>query len=113
MVDKATLISRARTMRKEQSRAEKAVWDLVRGSRLGAKFRRQHPVEGYIADFACFEAMLIVEVDGHSHDDTQAYDAARTRTLEAAGWRVMRVRDAEVLSDIGAVARKLAKVLAE
>jgi len=112
MADKPTLIARARSMRKGQSRAERAVWDLVRGNRMGVKFRRQHPAEGYIADFTCVEARLIIEVDGNSHDDQQAYDAERTRKLEAAGWRVLRVRDAEVLSDSGAIARKLAKVLA-
>jgi len=111
MADKPTLISRARSMRKGQSRAEKAVWDLVRANRLGVKFRRQHPVEGYIADFACIEAMLIVEIDGHSHDDQQEYDAERTRKLEAAGWRVLRVRDEEALSDSGAVARKIQAAL--
>jgi very-short-patch-repair endonuclease len=74
-------------MRKEMSRAESLVWDVVRGGKLGVKFRRQHPVEGYIADFACIEAKLIVEVDGLSHDDDaqRAYDAKRTRVLAEAG----------------------------
>ena len=111
MVDKPTLIARAREMRKGQSRAEKAVWNVVRGNRLGVKFRRQHPVEGYIADFACVEAMLIIEIDGHSHDLQQDYDAERTAKLEAAGWRVLRVTDNEALSDSDAVARLIQATL--
>lgn len=111
MADKPTLIARARDMRKGQSRAERAIWALLRNNQLGVKFRRQHPAEGYIADFACVEAMLIIEVDGHSHDDQQAYDAERTRKLEAAGWRVLRVTDNDALSDSGAVARKIQAAL--
>ncbi len=87
------------------------MWNVVRGNRLGVKFRRQHPVEGYIADFACVEAKLIVEVDGHSHDLQQAYDAERTAKLEAAGWRVLRVTDNEALSDSGAIARLIQATL--
>ncbi len=57
MADKPVLITRARPMRKTPRRTEGAVWDIVRDRKLkGAKFRRQHPVEGYIADFACVEA---------------------------------------------------------
>jgi very-short-patch-repair endonuclease len=87
MLAKGMLRDRARGMRKAMSRAEAAVWKIARGSRLGVKFRRQHPVESYIADFACVEAKLIVEVDGLSHDDDaqRAYDAERTRVLADAG----------------------------
>ncbi|MGE3790053.1 MAG: endonuclease domain-containing protein [Hyphomonadaceae bacterium] len=107
MVTKGMLRDRARGMRKQASRAEDAVWDLVRSRKLGAKFRRQHPVEGYIADFACVEAKLIVEVDGLSHEvaDQRVYDAERTRVLAAAGWRVLRVRDRDVLGEPRAVER--------
>jgi very-short-patch-repair endonuclease len=85
MADKAMLITRARSMRTQPSRAERAVWEIVRGGKLGAKFRRQHPIAGFIADFACIDAKLIVEVDGLSHDDEvqRAYDHARTQALKA------------------------------
>jgi very-short-patch-repair endonuclease len=114
MFTKGMLRDRARGMRKEMSRAESAVWEIVRGSRLGVKFRRQHPVESYIADFACIEAKLIVEVDGLSHDDDaqRAYDAERTRVLAAAGWRVLRLRDGDVLSDSRVAERAIRAALA-
>lgn len=95
------LRDRARGMRKQPSQAERAVWEIVRDSRLGFKFRRQRPISRYIADFACMEAKLIVEIDGSSHDigDQIAYDAERTSLLQALGWRVLRLPDALVLSD--------------
>jgi very-short-patch-repair endonuclease len=109
MAEKPMLITRARSMRKQPSRAERAVWDIVRAGRLGMKFRRQHPVEGYIADFACIDAKLIVEIDGLSHEDhaQRAYDKTRTQRLDAAGWRVLRIRDVDALSDIADVARRI------
>ena len=114
MLTKGMLRDRARGMRKQSSRAEEAVWSLVRSRRInGAKFRRQHPIPPYIADFACVEAKLVVEIDGRSHDDPQqaAYDATRTEALVKAGWRVLRVRDDEVLTDPRSVATKIATAL--
>ncbi len=91
---KGMLRDRARGMRKEQSRAERAVWELVRDRRLGAKFRRQVPIDRYIADFACIDAKLIVEIDGMSHDvaEQRDYDAVRTSRLNELGWRVLLPR---------------------
>lgn len=113
MADKPILITRARSMRRQLSRAERAVWQIVRDRKLVGKFRRQHLVEGYIADFACVEARLVLEIDGLSHDnDTQRdYDAKRTRALEAAGWRVLRIRDADALSDAARVERMIIAAL--
>jgi very-short-patch-repair endonuclease len=111
---KGMLRDRARGMRKGQSRAENVLWTLLRDRRAhGDKFRRQHPIHPYIADFACVDAKLIVEIDGKSHDDaTQAaYDAERTRNLAASGWRVLRFRDDEVLTDAAAVAARIVQVL--
>lgn len=91
----------ARPLRKTPSRAEGALWAMLRDRGGGAKFRRQHPIPPYVADFACVEARLIVEIDGLSHDlpDQFDHDERRTAFLESAGWRVLRVRDADVLSD--------------
>jgi len=98
---KGTLRDYARGMRKQPSRAERFVWEIVRDNRLGFKFRRQRPISRYIADFACMEAKLIIEIDGPSHDgaDQIEYDAERTRILTTLGWRVLRLRDSLVLTD--------------
>ena len=113
MADRPMLITRARAMRKQPSRAERAVWDIVRDRKLAAKFRRQHPIAGYIADFACLDAKLIVEVDGRSHDvaEQRSYDAVRTRALESAGWRVLSVSDTDALTDPAAVERTILNAL--
>lgn len=110
---KGMLRDYARGMRKQPSRAERAVWDIVRDSRLGFKFRRQRPISRYIADFACMEAKLIIEIDGNSHDipDQVEYDAERTRILNALGWRVLRIRDTLVLSDPSATAALILETL--
>ncbi|MGE0530620.1 MAG: endonuclease domain-containing protein [Hyphomonadaceae bacterium] len=115
MLTRGMLRDRARGMRRQTSRAEEAVWSLLRGRRIsGAKFRRQHPIPPYIADFACVEAKLIIEVDGRSHDEREqlAHDAVRTEALSKAGWRVLRVRDDEVFADAQSVAAKILEALA-
>ncbi len=105
----------ARALRKEASRAERSLWDLVRNQKAGAKFRRQHPIPPYVADFACVEAKLIVEVDGPSHrvEAQAARDARRTAFLNELGWRVLRLRDGEVLADPSGVRGKIVQALAE
>lgn len=110
---KGMLRDRARGMRKQPSEAERVVWEIVRDNRLGAKFRRQRPISRYIADFACMEAKLVVEIDGQSHDiaDQVEYDAERTRILNTLGWRVLRLRDALVLSDAGAATALIVEAL--
>ncbi len=71
---------------------------MVRNRQLdGSKFRRQLPIDRYVADFACVEAKLIVELDGGQHADRAAYDAERTERLEMLGWRVIRFWNHEVM----------------
>jgi|CXWL01.1.fsa_nt_gi leucyl-tRNA synthetase len=110
---KGMLRDRARGMRRQPSQAERAIWDIVRDNRLGVKFRRQRPIDRYIADLACLEAKLIIEVDGPSHDgaDQVEYDAERTSRLQTLGWRVLRLRDALVLSDASASTTLIVEVL--
>ena len=73
---------------------ERRVWHRLRAKQLGVKFRRQHPIGPYIADFACIQARLVVEVDGDTHE--AAYDMRRDAWLGSAGWRVMRISLQEV-----------------
>jgi very-short-patch-repair endonuclease len=91
---------RARALRRFSPGAERKLWSLVRNRKIaGCKFRRQVPIDSYFADFACFEARLIVELDGAQHADQVAYDAARTEALEAAGWTVLRFWNNQVLAN--------------
>jgi very-short-patch-repair endonuclease len=94
----STARNRARRMRKTFTDAEMRLWQLLRGRNLkDFKFRRQHPLGPYIADFICLERRLVIEVDGGQHQEQAAYDGKRTKDLEAAGYRVLRFWDNDVL----------------
>jgi very-short-patch-repair endonuclease len=90
---------RARRLRQSAGRAEERVWALLRGGKIeGHKFRRQHPVGPYYADFACDRLRLIIEIDGGVHrlDEVAARDLERQQALEALGWIVIRVTNDQV-----------------
>ena len=80
----------ARELRKNMTEAEQVLWKRLRRKQiLGIPFYRQKPLAGYIVDFYCAAAMLVIELDGSQHDmpDAQQYDAVRTQNLEAMGLR--------------------------
>ena len=97
---------RARELRQSSPDAESQMWAQLRDRRLaGFKFRRQHPIGRYFADFACIEARLVVELDGGQHfePDAMAADTRRTAHLNAHGFHVMRFTDREALTETLAV----------
>lgn len=88
----------ARALRSEATDAERKLWQHLRARQLhGFKFRRQLPIAGYIADFACVEARLVIELDGGQHLAQQDYDLERTRKLGINGYRVLRFWNDDVL----------------
>jgi very-short-patch-repair endonuclease len=96
-------INRARRLRRDGTFPERLVWSRLRSRQLvGAKFRRQHPIGPWIADFACEEVQLVIELDGDTHGtpDQAAWDARRTRCLEAEGWTVLRFWNADVFESL-------------
>jgi very-short-patch-repair endonuclease len=94
----------ARALRKHPTRAEDALCERLRGSRLhGAKFRRQVPFDRFVVDFYCHAAKLVVELDGKQHDWFSDYDAGRSAVLERLGVGVMRFTNEEVLGDLDSV----------
>lgn len=98
--------NRARALRSPQPASEEKLWEELRNRRLdGFKFVRQLPVGDYFADFACRDAMLIVEVDGATHatEAEIAADAERTAALEGMGYRVVRVSSDDVERNIDGV----------
>ncbi len=93
-----TLRQRARSLRRTPTDAEALLWRHLRRGQLGeARFRRQHPVAGYILDFACPAIGLAIELDGGQHVENAAYDERRSTLLAAAGWRVLRFWNDDVL----------------
>ena len=108
------LLSRSRTLRRQASEAESALWKQLRGRRLNDyKFRRQVVIEPYIVDFVCLEAKLIIEADGGQHADHMAYDARRTARLEGMGYRVMRFWNHEILGELHSVLEQIESALLE
>ena len=104
---------RERRLRRQQTEAERALWQRVRDRRLlGRKFRRQHRIGRFVADFICLEAGLIVELDGSQHLDCAAYDAARTRWLAKQRFRVIRFWNDDVLLRMEDVLSAIATALA-
>jgi len=88
-------------LRQNQTPAEKILWQDLRAKRLeGYKFRRQHPIECFIVDFACLSEKLAIEIDGDTHgsDEPKAYDARRTQYLNTLGWRVLRFSNQDIYS---------------
>jgi primosomal protein N' (replication factor Y) len=101
----------SRRLRRKATDAERLLWQRLRSNALGVRFRRQHPIPPFIADFACPSARLVVEVDGSQHGG--AADAARDAALESAGWRVVRFWNNEVLTNTEGVVQRITGVLAE
>lgn len=94
-----------RELRERSTKAEQLIWAVVRNRRLARlKFRRQHSVGKYIADFACLAQQLIIELDGEYHRDTEEADATRQQFLETAGFKVLRFSNSDVLENVEGVA---------
>lgn len=92
----------ARKLRVSMTDAERKLWCELRQRQMsGLKFRRQHRIGKYIADFVCLETRVIIEVDGGQH--TAERDALRTQELEALGFRVIRFWNNDVLTQIESV----------
>ena len=97
------LEERARIMRCSPTRSEERLWRRLSGSKTGFAFRRQLVIGEHIVDFACTKVRLVVEVDGASHVGRARHDAARDRALGKLGWRVLRVAEPQVFTDLDGV----------
>ena len=102
----------ARSLRGSATDAENRLWYFLRDRRfMGVKFRRQVPVGPYVVDFLCVPASLIVEADGGQHSERVEYDEARTKYLEANGYRVVRFWNNDVMGNIEGVMQAIAMAL--
>ena len=105
------LVAHSRRMRHEPAPAEALMWRLLRGRRLaGLKFRRQHPVGPYIADFYCAAALLVVELDGESHVGQETRDRARDTHFADLGLLVMRFWNSQLYEEQEAVVEEVYRV---
>jgi very-short-patch-repair endonuclease len=94
-------LQRARELRRAMTSAEKRLWAALRRNQLdGLHFRRQQIVDGFIVDFYCHAAGLVVEVDGPVHEKQVEYDAERDRVLAARGLQILRVGNEDVMQNM-------------
>jgi very-short-patch-repair endonuclease len=103
-----------RDLRQRSTEAEKVLWGYLRNRKFyGLKFRRQHPIDEFVADFYCHEKKLIIELDGSIHEIEQnaQYDKARTNDLSELGIHVFRFTNSEVIHKISFVLDELKKFL--
>src|SRR5437763_1674669 len=99
-------VVRSRQLRRVQTSAEYELWQQLRGRQLeGLKFRRQHTIGPFIADFVCLAKKLVIKVDGGQHNKrlNKIYDSGRTNYLEHEGYRVLRFSNSEALTNMDEV----------
>ncbi len=104
--DERTSRPRAKAMRHEMTKAELLLWNELReANRHGFKFRRQHPIGSYIADFAHIRGQLVIEIDGETHGaaDEIEYDRRRTAFLQSQGWTVLRFSNIDVYENVSGI----------
>ncbi|WP_262708659.1 endonuclease domain-containing protein [Natronoflexus pectinivorans] len=101
-------INKAKELRKRMTNSETLLWNQLKGKRIcNVRFRRQHPIDIFIADFFCYSALLVVEVDGETHNYQENYDINRTAELERFGVEVIRFTNQEVETDLEKVLNKI------
>jgi very-short-patch-repair endonuclease len=112
----AKLRANARMLRRSSTDAERILWSELRGNRLnGAGFRRQVPIERYVADFICHVAKLVIELDGGQHfsNEGERADACRSAAIEAKGFKVLRFSNLDVMTNRAGVLETIATAVAE
>jgi len=104
------VIELARQLRKSDNKPEEIIWELLRDRKfLGYKFRRQHPIDKYIADFYCNELRLVIEVDGsvHNEDYQREYDKNRDGFLHAMGYNILRIKAKDIFNNLKSVLNEI------
>src|SRR5580692_8012921 len=102
----------ARRLRKEQTDAERLLWRHLQGRRMrNVKFRRQHPIGPYFADFCSIERRVVIELDGSQHAELSQEDEIRTSFLKSRDYRVLRFWNDQVLADVGEVLKAIDEFL--
>ena len=104
----------ARILRKNMTHCEKLLWERLKGKQIGGhRFRRQHPIYFFIADFYCHEARIVIEIDGEIHDGQKDYDDGRSAEMEKYDIRVIRFTNKEVEENIENVISRIREIVSE
>jgi very-short-patch-repair endonuclease len=113
---KPHIFEKAKVLRKNMTEAEEILWEQLRGKKLlGLRFRPQHPIDIFIADFYCHPVKLVIEVDGgiHKSMEQREYDLGREGELENWGIEVIRFTNAEIENNITQVIKEIEKICKE
>ena len=111
---KTGTLETARILRNRMTNSEILLWEKLKGNQiLGLKFRSQHPIDIFIADFYCHEARLVVEIDGEVHEGQIEYDDGREAEIEKYDIKVIRFTNDEVINDIDRVVNKIKEIVSE
>jgi len=109
---KPATMETARMLRNDMTYHENVLWERLKGKRIcGVRFRRQHPIDFFIADFYCHEAKLVIEVDGEIHNDRFDYDDGRSAEMEKFGIEVIRFKNSEVENNIDEVISRIETIV--
>jgi very-short-patch-repair endonuclease len=113
---KPIIFEMAKVMRENMTQSEKAVWELLKSKNmLGLRFKPQHPIDIFIADFYCHPLKLVIEIDGgiHKSVDQREYDIGREAELERWGIKVIRFTNEEVENDINHIQNEIERICTE
>jgi very-short-patch-repair endonuclease len=103
---KSITLQAARILRKNMTYSEQLLWERLKNKQIcGIRFRRQHPIDFFIADFYCHEAKLVVEVDGEIHDQQKEYDDGRSAEMEKYHIKVIRFNNSDIVNNIEKVVK--------
>ena len=105
---KPNIFEKAKALRKNMTKSENMLWEKVKNKQiLNLRFRRQHPLDIFIADFYCHEARLVIELDGDIHKTQKEYDEGRTAELERFDIQVIRFKNEEVENNMETVIKRI------
>jgi very-short-patch-repair endonuclease len=109
---KPGVLETAKMLRNDMTYHEKLLWERLKGKQIcGVRFRRQHPVNFFIADFYCHQVKLVVEVDGEIHRDKIEHDDGRSAEMEKFGIVIIRFTNYEVENSIQNVINKIETII--
>ena len=106
-------VERSRELRREMTPAEAILWQELRANKLGVHFRRQQVIAGFIVDFYCHKAALVIEVDGDIHNLQKEDDALREKALNEMGLRIIHFRNDEILKNLSAVVEEIREMVSK
>jgi len=108
---KPNIFRKAEELRNNMTEAEKLLWERLSKKQLGIRFKAQHPIEQFIADFYCHSAKLVIELDGEIHNHQKEYDIGREAELGKYDITVIRFKNQEVFEDIDGVVERIREYL--